>query len=110
MGTLVGCPAVPLPWRFGVMAAILCGVALVIRWDRRRTGMFVNGYRAGRTRKVTLAALAFCLSLYGISVWFADGRHMIWPSLALGLTALVVAWLASRYWCAIFEREMTSDA
>ena len=110
MGTLVACPAVAVPWRFGVLAAILVGVALVIRWDRRRTGMFVNGYRAGRTRKVTFVVLAFCLSLYGISIWFADVRHMALPPLALGLVALVASWIGSRYWCTVFEREMTDDA
>ena len=45
------------PLRYVVMAAVLCAVALVVRWDRRRTGMFVNGYRAGRTRVVTVALL-----------------------------------------------------
>ena len=110
MGTLVACPAVPLPWRFGILALLMIGVALVIRWDRRRTGMFINGYRAGRTRKVTFAMLAFCLSLYGISVWLADVRHMILPSLVLGLIALAVSGFGSRYWCSVFEREMTGDA
>lgn len=108
MGTLVACPAVPLPWRFGVLVAILIGVALVIRWDRRRTGMFVNGYRAGRTRKVTFGLLAFCMPLYGVSVWLADGRHMVLPSLGLGLIATAGAYFGSRAWCRVFEREMTT--
>ncbi len=109
MGTLVAAPAVPLPWRFGVMVAIFVGVALVIRWDRRRTGMFINGYRAGRTRKVTFAMLAFSLGLYGVSVWMADGRHMIWPSLVLGSIATIGCWFGSRFWCIVFEREMTDE-
>lgn len=109
MGMLVAAPAVPLPWRFGVLAAMLIGVALVIRWDRRRTGMFVNGYRAGRTRKVSFAMLAFSMALYGVSVWLADGRHMIWPSLVLGGIATIGCWIGSRYWCSVFEREMTDD-
>ncbi|WP_375395046.1 hypothetical protein [uncultured Sphingomonas sp.] len=110
MGTLVACPAVMLPWRFGVLFGILIGIALVVRWDRRRTGMFINGYRAGRTRKVTFAMLAFSLGLYAISVWLADGRHMIWPSLVLGCVATVACWFGSRYWCSVFEREMTGEA
>ena len=109
MGTLVGCPAVPLPWRFGILALLMIGVALIIRWDRRRTGMFVNGYRAGRTRKVTLAMLAFSLALYGVSVWMADGRHMTWPSLVLGGIATVACYFGSRFWCGVFKREMTGE-
>ena len=108
MGSLVACPAVALPWRFGVLSAILIGLALVIRWDRRRTGMFVNGYRAGRTRTVTFIMLAFCLALYAISVWLADGRHLILPSLGLGLLAMTGAFLGSRAWCRTFAREMTT--
>lgn len=107
MGTLVAAPAIPVaPLRMGVFALLLVGVALIVQWDRRRTGMFVNGYRAGATRWVTFAILAVCLGLYGVSNWLALGRHLVWPSLALGIAATAIAYMGSLWWCRVFRREM----
>ncbi|MFX4721701.1 hypothetical protein ABTB22_19965, partial [Acinetobacter baumannii] len=45
MAALVVSPALPLQWRFADVALALLAVALVARSDRRRLGMFINGYR-----------------------------------------------------------------
>lgn len=106
MGALVAAPAVPLPIRFLVLAGAAVGIALIVRWDRRRTGMFINGYRAGATRPLTFALLAVWMVLYALSNWLAIGQHRIWPSIALALVATGVGYIASQHWCRVFAREM----
>jgi hypothetical protein len=41
---------VPLPWRFLGFVPFFGVFPLMIRWQRRSTGRFINGYRRGRTR------------------------------------------------------------
>ena len=110
MTALVACPAAPVVWMFVIEGLILLGVALVMAWDRRRTGMFVNGYRAGRTRWVTFGILAVELSLFGVADYFAQIRDLVWVPLALAVPAFVIAFLGSRYWSQVWKREMEAQA
>src|ERR1700761_2464211 len=66
MGGLVATPARPVYLALLAEGALLLGVGLVVRGDRRRTGMFINGSRAGRTRPLTFLLLAIVLALYVI--------------------------------------------
>ena len=101
---LVASPAAPLPWRFAVFAFLFAGVAWVIRWDRQRTGMFINGYRQGRTRWVTGAMLVAVMPLYGLAIWLADGRGLWWAPLALAVPAFAICFFGSQFWCRVFAR------
>ena len=92
-----------LPWVLSMM-----GVALLVWWDRRQTGMFVNGYRAGRTLPLTLALLVATVALAFAAIRL-NGQGQ--PQLAL-LTvpaAFVIALVASLWWERIFLREMAAQ-
>ena len=106
MGTLVASPAVALPYRFGVLAVVLALIPLIVRSDRKRTGMFINGYRRGKTRWVTFAMLAAVLGLYAFSVHAALENGDRLTSVLLGLLAAVGASLGSVLWQRVFVREM----
>jgi drug/metabolite transporter (DMT)-like permease len=106
MGTLVASPAVALPYRFGVLAVVLAVIPLIVRSDRKRTGMFINGYRRGKTRWVTFAMLAAVLGLYALSVHAALENGDRLTSVLLGLLAAVGASLGSVLWQRVFVREM----
>ena len=49
MGGLMLAPALPSAGRIAMFAALLCAMLLIMRSDRRRSGMFLNGYRRGKT-------------------------------------------------------------
>ncbi len=106
MRSYVAAPALPLVFRMAALATLMLAVVLIIRWDRRRTGMFVNGYRKGRTRKVTLAMLAVVLPLYLLGSWLSDMHGLAWPSLVMGAVAAVLAYAGSHWWTRVFRREM----
>ena len=89
-----------LPWALSML-----GVILLLWWDRRQTGMFVNGYRQGRTLPLTLALLVVTVALAFTAVRLNIHGE---PDLAL-LTvpaAFVIALIASLWWERIFLREM----
>gem|GEM_PF-194954 len=106
LGGLVATPALPATWSLVAEGVILLGIVLVVRWDRRRTGMFINGYRSGRTRPVSFAMLAVFLVLYSASMWLARERGIHWAPLPLGAVAAAVGYYASILWQRTFRREM----
>lgn len=110
MGGFVAVPALPLVWRSVATVMLAVAIVLVIGWDRRRTGMFINGYRAGRTRVVTATLLVCIMPLYALSAWLAIHRGAHWQPLVLGAVAAGIAYADSVWWCRVFRREMTSRA
>lgn len=106
MGVLVASPAVPVPFRFLVLVAIFAAAAWIVRWDRRRMGLFVNGYRAGKTRWVSGALLVAVLPLYLIATWLTLDLAIWWAALPLGLVAAAMAYGGSVWWCRVFRREL----
>lgn len=106
MGGLVAAPAVPLPARFAVLVVLLAAIPIIIQSDRKRMGMFINGYRRGKTRIVAFAILAVELLLYGLSVHFGDSLHDQVTPILLGLAGIVLGVAGSVWWQRVFVSEM----
>ena len=106
MALVVGAPAVALPLRFGVLAIIFAGIVLIVQSDRRRLGVFINGYRRGKTRLVTFPMLAVILGLYWLSSYFGEFRGERAVSLALAVLAFGLGMAGSMLWQRVFVREL----
>jgi hypothetical protein len=106
MAALVGQSGVPLAWRFVVLPLALLAIALIVQSDRRRLGIFINGYRRGRTRLVVFPLLAVVMALYAASFYFGVDRDRPALSLALGALTFVVAYAGSVLWQRVFVREL----
>lgn len=94
------------PYQLLALVPVLVGLVLIVRWDRRRLGMFINGYRRGRTRQVIAAFLPVLAALYAASAYFVLARHLVWPSLLLGVVMFGVAAWMSTVWQRVFVREL----
>jgi hypothetical protein len=106
MGGLVASPAFEITVRFAILAVILCCIPLIIHSDRKRMGMFINGYRRGKTRVVALGILAVELSLYAVSVVRGlDHADHSTPFL-LGALGVLIGIAGSIQWQRVFVREM----
>lgn len=106
MGALVACQAAPPMFVLIIEALLFICLFLIIAWDKRRTGMFINGYRAGKTIYLTLSLLAFALVTLGLTVWLKEARGLFWAPLAGGAVVAVVAYYASALWTRIYLREL----
>lgn len=106
LGGLVLMPALPSAGRIAMFAALLCAMPLIMRSDRKRSGMFINGYRRGRTLYVTFAMLALEICLIMISMHrateFGDPRM----AFLLAPVAVAVGWIGSLIWQRVFIAEM----
>lgn len=107
MAALTAAPAAP-GWAgmLAVEAAVLIAIPLIVLWDRRRTGMFINGYKAGATRPVVFALLAAQTAVFLLSMWLGKERGL-WPaSLALALVSGALGFFGSRLWMRVWRRDM----
>lgn len=106
MGGLVACQAAPPIWTIGIEAVLFAAIGLVFLWDRKRTGMFINGYRAGRTRPLTFSLLALALTVGAIGVWLKLSYGLVWAPVVAGAVVAVAAYLMSAAWQRIYRREL----
>lgn len=110
MGVYVATPAAPTWAMLLLEGLILMAVVFVIRWDRRRTGMFINSYRRGRTRPVIAVLLVAVLGLYMAGNWLAKVRGVVWAPLALAPVAVLLGYCGSAWWRRVYVRELGARA
>jgi hypothetical protein len=103
---LVLTPLVPIVARFGILALAFFGIFLIVRSDRRRLGVFINGYRRGRTRMVVVPLLLAILGLYMLSTFAALEWHLPWVSVACAVITFPVCYVGSVVWQQVFRREL----
>ena len=127
-GKVANCP----PWRhaaFGGVLAILIGsiaistqaqivgtvivlalIVLIVQSDRRRYGVFVNGYLRGKTRSMTLVYLGAMTTLVSAAMYMRLNDFSIFSKLALAAIAFALATAISVKWQAAFRRELEGGA
>lgn len=106
MGGLVGSYALPNDLPLAGLAVCLLAAGVVVWRDRRRDGLFINGYRAGRTRAATLFVLFVTLAALGLASFARYSLNLWWPPLLLGAAVAVVATLGSRRWERAYRAEL----
>ena len=106
MGLLILGPGLPLAMQTATMPLAMALMIWILVWDRRRYGMFINGYRRGATLPLTVLLL---IAMGGLLVWqiHMRERHAAeWVPFAIAGLAFVVGTGASVWWASIFRREM----
>lgn len=106
MAALIATPALPIALRFAVLCLVAVAIILIVQSDRRRLGVFINGYRRGKTRLVTFPLLAVIMILYAASVYAGLVGQRPAVSLALAAVAFVIAGIGSVLWQKVFVREL----
>jgi len=106
MGALVASPAFDTITRYAILIAILACIPVIVHSDRKRTGMFINGYRRGKTRIVVFAILAVELSIYAFSAYRGIELHDHVTPLLLGVAGVAIGIAGSLLWQRVFVREM----
>jgi hypothetical protein len=99
-----------LGFPLGIEVACLClamgGVALIAAYDRKRYGMFINGYRKGATRPVAAGLLVAMLGLIFLQIRLREQGVASWVPFAVAGVAFVAAVIGSVLWARVFRREL----
>jgi hypothetical protein len=106
MGGLIASPAFDIKVRFAILILLLVLIPVIVHSDRKRMGMFINGYRRGKTLLVTFPLLLIELSLYFVSIVRGLDHHDHTMPLLLGALGVVIGIAGSYLWQRVFVREM----
>jgi phosphatidylglycerophosphate synthase len=109
MGAMVAGQALS-PLGACVVLVICMGfLGLMFMWQRRRLGVFVNGYRRGRTRSVALTLLVIVEALLFGSIWLKH-QGLPWAPLAAAALVVPIAIAGSYIWQAAYRTDLARAA
>jgi hypothetical protein len=96
----------PLATQVACLCLAMGLMVLIVVHDRRRYGMFINGYRRGATLPVSGALLIAMLALIFVQIRLREQGVELWVPIAVAGVAFVVAVAGSDWWSRVFRREM----
>ncbi|MBI1686172.1 hypothetical protein [Caulobacter hibisci] len=106
MGGLVAVQGQPIVLMLGYYLVFLVGLMLLVGVYKRHTGLWINGYRAGRTRWVAVGlAVAAGLSLL-LSAWLVRDQGLVAAPFVIGAVVAVVVTIGGFVWEAAFRRDL----
>ncbi len=94
------------PWRLLLFVLPMAAVAWLVTDDRKRYGVFVNGYRKGRTLPVTILLLALMLGAMGGEIYARSNNVGLEVKLGIAGFAFGVALAMSLWWTRLYDREL----
>jgi hypothetical protein len=110
MGLIIFSGGVEPPLNFALLAASFVAIALIVISDRRRMGMFINGYRRGATRPLTFVMLGTMIVIAWAEFHAREAGLSMGTRVALTLLAFAIATAMSVAWQRTFRREMGLSA
>lgn len=109
MAALVGAQALPTLGQLVVTALVLLAIAAVVQSDRARKGVWINGWRSGRTRPYTLAMALLSVGAILVGAWLNRSYGLWQAPLALCAAIFLMGTLGSKQWERIYRRELEAD-
>jgi hypothetical protein len=106
MGGLVAVQGQPIAIITSCYVVFLVGMALLVRAYKRHTGMWINGYRAGRTRWVAVGLAAITTLSMLISIWLMRERGLTLAPLVFGGIVAVLVTIGGVVWEAAFRADL----
>ncbi|TMM46575.1 hypothetical protein [Qipengyuania marisflavi] len=103
--------AVPIPLAIVTILLVVGGVVWISHSDRKRDGMFVNGWSSRAARPAFWLAIAATLAGFALLAWAAPGLHMWTPlgvPIALGVFVVVTA--SSIWWERLYHADLDRSA
>ncbi|MCJ2186587.1 hypothetical protein [Novosphingobium beihaiensis] len=106
---LIGAISISSAVQFATIPVIIMLIILIKRSDERRNGVFVHGYRRGKTLAVTLAYLVVLVPFILLALHLRLGGFGLPAKAGLTALAFAIAVGLSLWWHRVFKRELLED-
>ncbi|ATC26256.1 hypothetical protein EIB18_17925 [Caulobacter vibrioides] len=106
IGALIAVQGQPTPILAAVYAACIAGMVVLVRAYKRHTGLWIGGYRAGRTRWVALGLATLTMIGGVIAVWLLRERGLTAAPLIFGAIVAVIVTIGGFVWEAAFRADL----
>ena len=107
---LIGSIAISATAQIVGTVIVLASIAVLMRSDRKRYGVFINGYRRGATLPLTLTYVAVMIGLVAAAMYLRINDFSAWSKAALAVIAFALASLFSVKWSSVFRKELGGAA
>ncbi|WP_372781615.1 hypothetical protein [Phenylobacterium sp.] len=109
-GGLLAVQELPTGWVFGYEALAVVAMGLLVAAYRRHTGLWIPGYRAGRTRWVAVGGAVTFVAVFLACVWVSrtTGVHGICALGGAVIAGLVT--IKGRLWEKAYRRDLGVEA
>ncbi|WP_417495673.1 hypothetical protein [Maricaulis sp.] len=97
--------ALPIPFLNLAQLFLFGALGLTVWLYRRRYGVWVSGWRAGKTRLIALSLFVLYLGILGVSLYSFHVLHLFWPMLVGAGVMFILAMIGSRIWMATYRAE-----
>lgn len=105
IGGLVLSMALPTPFNLLAIFALVFGLGKAVRVYQKRYGVWVSGFRRGRTRVIAIA-LSLVLSAIMLAVWHFKSQYgLVWPVFPAAVVAMGAGFVLGRMWMRAYRRE-----
>jgi hypothetical protein len=105
-GGAVAVQEAPWPWRLAYYAVLIVAMALLVRAYRRKTGLWISGYRAGRTRWVAVGVAAIFVLVAAGAIWLTFQEHVHGACLVAGVLIAGLVTAAGYLWERAYRRDL----
>ena len=106
IGGIVAAQGLPAVGKIGAYLVFAAGLSLLMRAYKRHTGMWINGYRAGRTRWVAVGLAVLATLGMLIAVWLQRERGLTAAPLVFGALIGVIVTIGGFVWEAAFRADL----
>ena len=106
MSGVVAAQAAPIEVFFAMIAVVMAALGVVYVVSKARKGVFINGWRAGATRRVSLAIFGVYLAIYTLTWWLKMERGLWIAPLVGGVVLFPIAYYASWRWMQVYRQEL----
>ena len=106
IGGLIAVQGQPIQVMLGVYAAYIAGLVLLMRAYKRHTGLWINGYRAGRTRWVAIGLAGLGMLGALIAIWLVRERGLTQAPLVFGAIVAVIVTVGGFVWEAAYRADL----
>jgi hypothetical protein len=106
LGGLVAMMEAPIAWLLVYEAAFFVGLALLVSAYRRRSGVWIPGYRAGRTRWVAFGAAAIYVAIILTAVYLYREMNIRGACIVAGVIITGVTRLHCHVWEKAYRRDL----
>jgi len=106
VGSFVALREGPMMWTFAALPIHAVALAVLVRIKRNRMGMFVNGYRRGRTRWVALGALMLSMTVIMAATYAELELRLFGAYLVAGAAIVAIFTTMGPLWLGAYRRDL----
>lgn len=107
---LIGSVSISTSVQLAAIPIQLAIIFLIVRSDRQRMGVFINGYRRGATLPLTLGMVVVSVGLVHAAMTLRQDGSGVVLKMALATLSFLIATGFSVYWQRIFQLELKAGA